>query len=164
MVKTSSCLGECFFPFGDGRGCLSHFQKSGDYFLGRDYKDLLCRAEDFVDLLFEERLFLFIPSLPASLLALNSNFENWAFGLCFSFKIFRGCCATDYFKYMRFYLKGKLSWSWTNELVLCYVLFLHIHFSPKVLVVSWTFREVFNKCLINNKLPFWTQIFANIPR
>lgn len=65
-----------FSPFGDRRGCLSHFQQSGDYFLGRDqnYKDLLYRAEDFVDLLSEERLFLFTPSLSANLLPFNSDY------------------------------------------------------------------------------------------
>lgn len=34
-------------------------------------------AEDFVDLLFEERLFFFYASLPAK--SLSSNFENLAF-------------------------------------------------------------------------------------
>lgn len=35
------------------------------------------------------RLIPFHPSLPANLLAFNSSFENQAFWLCFSFKIFK---------------------------------------------------------------------------
>lgn len=66
MVKTNrSCLGGCFSPLGDGvwGGAFPIFSKLVIISWEETKTTRICFfvAGDFVDLLFEQRLFLFIP-------------------------------------------------------------------------------------------------------
>lgn len=77
-----------FFPPSGGRGAFLILSKGDDYLMGRDqnYKDVLFVAEDFVDLLFKERLFLFIPPFQLICWLLTAILKTGSSGYVFLLK------------------------------------------------------------------------------